>query len=231
MTSIPDFALNRTEQRTGPSMPRPGMNSAGLTRREVLQIGYSSMLGTGFAGLNGGQARAAEPPWADQPAPRPRAKSVLFLFLFGGPSQLDTFDPKPEAPAEFRGEFRPIETAVPGVQICEHLPRMAQRMNHWALVRSMTCNPNFGDHRTAVRGLLGGVDELPPGAGLAASRHDWPSWCSGVEYHHRGADGADGLPASIVLPGEVVDPATGRYPAQNGGLLGAKFDPFQIRDN
>ena len=152
----------------------------------------------------------------------------LFLFLFGGPSQLDTFDPKPEAPAEFRGDFRSIDTAVPGTQICEHLPGIAQRMNHWALVRSMTCNPNFGDHRTAVHGLLGGVDELPPGAGLAASRHDWPSWCAGVEYHRRAADG---LPSSVMLPGEVVDPATGRYPAQNGGLLGAKFDPFQVRDN
>lgn len=158
----------------------------------------------------------------------PRAKSVLFLFLFGGPSQLDTFDPKPEAPAEVRGEFHPIDTAVSGVRICEHLPLFAQRMNRWSLVRSMTCNPSFGDHRLAVHGLLGGIDELPAGAGLAASRRDWPSWCAGVE-HVRG--GAEGLPASVVLAGEVVDPATGLYPGQNGGLLGPQCDPYQIRDN
>ena len=72
----------------------------------------------------------------------------------------------------FSGEFAPIGTAVPGVQICEHLPEIARRMNHLALVRTMTCNPNFGDHRTAVHGLLGGIDELPAGATLAASRRD-----------------------------------------------------------
>lgn len=168
---------------------------------------------------------AEQPPAAHAP---PRAKSVLFLFLFGGPSHLDTFDPKPDAPAEVRGEFQTIATATSGLRICEHLPLFAQRMNRWALVRSMTCNPSFGDHRLAVHGLLGGIDELPAGAGLAASRRDWPSWCAGVEYARRGGDG---LPASVTLPGEVVDPGTGLYPGQNGGLLGPQFDPYQVRDN
>jgi hypothetical protein len=153
---------------------------------------------------------------------------VLFLFLFGGPSHLDTFDPKPDAPDECRGEFRPIDTSVSGVQICEHLPQMARRMHHWSLIRTMSCNPSFGDHRFAVQGMLGGVDETPPGAGLAASRQDWPSWCASVEYFRKSRDG---LPASVVLPGEMVDPGTGLYPAQNAGLLGAKFDPFQVRSN
>ncbi len=153
---------------------------------------------------------------------------MLFLFLFGGPSHLDTFDPKPEAAAEFRGEFAPIGTAIPGVQVCEHLPEIARRMNHLALVRSMTCNPRFGDHRMAVHGLLGGIDELPAGATLAASRRDWPCLCAGVEYAHRGNDD---LPVSVALPGEVIDPGTGRYPGQTAGLLGAKFDPFRIHDN
>jgi uncharacterized protein (DUF1501 family) len=199
-----------------------------LTRREIIEIGYSTMLGTGLAALGAGGARAAKTAGVEQAARAPRAKSVLFLFLFGGPSHLDTFDPKPEAPAEFRGEFAPIDTAVPGLQVCEHLPEIARRMNHMALVRSMTCNPSFGDHRMAVHGLLGGIDELPAGATLAASRRDWPCWCAGIEYTRRGHDG---LPASVVLPGEVIDPGTGRYPGQTAGLLGAKFDPFQIRDN
>jgi hypothetical protein len=203
-------------------MPQPASRLTKLTRRDVLEIGYSTALGTGLAALSGGRS------WGAEPAPAPRAKSVLFVFLFGGPSHLDTFDPKPQAPDEFRGEFRPIDTSVAGVQICEHLPDMAQRMQHWSLVRSMTCNPGFGDQRQAVHGLLAGVDELPPGAGLAASRRDWPSWCAGVEYTRRAGDG---LPASVVLPGEVIDPGTGLYPAQNAGLLGAKFDPFQVRSN
>jgi hypothetical protein len=195
-----------------------------LSRRRLIEVGYSTALGAGIAALSGPSASAAE----RSATLAPKAKSVLFLFLFGGPSQLDTFDLKPEAPAEIRGDFKPIATTVSGLTVCEHLPLMAQRMQHWALVRSMTCNPSFGDHRLAVHGLLGGVDDLPAGAGLAASRRDWPSWCAGVEYA-RG--GKDGLPASVVLPGEVVDPATGLYPAQNGGLLGPRCDPYHIRDN
>ncbi len=197
-------------------------NVGRLTRRNLIEVGCSTLLGLGLPSLVGRRAQAAAA------APR-RAKSVLFLFLFGGPSHLDTFDPKPEAPDECRGEFRPIDTSVGGVQICEHLPSVAARMHHWALVRSMTCNPSFGDHRFAVHGMLGGVDELPPGAGLAASRHDWPSWCAGVEYFGKRRGG--GLPASVMLPGEIVDPGTGLYPAQNGGLMGAKFDPYQVRSN
>jgi len=202
-------------------MPDSAANIGRLTRRNLLEVGCSTALGLGLSTLVAGRARVAA---------APRAKSVLFLFLFGGPSHLDTFDPKPEAPNECRGEFRPIDTTVSGVQICEHLPQMAQRMHHWSLVRSMSCNPGYGDHRFAVQGMLAGVDELPPGAGLAASRHDWPSWCAGVEYFRRSRQG-HGLPASVVLPGEILDPATGLYPAQNAGLLGAKFDPFQVRSN
>src|SRR3984957_11539963 len=212
-------------------MSAPGMaqrahfNSAAnfsrLTRRDLIQVGCSTALGLGLSTLIARESRAAQ-------STTPRAKSVLFLFLFGGPSHLDTFDPKPEAPDECRGEFHPIDTSVPGVQICEHLPRLAERMHHWALIRSMTCNPGFGDHRQAVQGLLAGVDELPPGAGVAASRHDWPSWCAGVEYFRRSRND---LPASVVLPAEILDPGTGLYPAQNAGLLGAKFDPYQVRGN
>ena len=196
-----------------------------IRRRDLLQIGYSTALGAGLASLGTRIGRAA-----DDGAARttPRAKSVLFIFLFGGPSQLETFDLKPEAPADVRGEFKPIDTSVAGLQIGEHLPALAQQMHHWSLIRTMTCNPGFGDHRLAVHGLLGGIDELPAGAGLAASRRDWPSWCAGVEYV-RGR--TEGLPASVVLPGEIVDPGTGLYPGQDGGLMGARFDPYQIRDN
>jgi Protein of unknown function (DUF1501) len=213
--------------------PESAANTGRLTRRNALEAGCSTALGLALSTLLGGRTQAAA-------SAARRAKSVLFVYLFGGPSHLDTFDLKPEAPDECRGEFRPIDTSVSGVQICEHLPLMARQMHHWALVRSMTCNPGFGDHRTAVQGLLAGVDELPPGAGLAASRRDWPSWCAAVEYFRGsrqavgsqvGGSRGGGLPASVVLPGEMVDPGTGLYPAQNAGVLGAKFDPYQIRSN
>lgn len=208
--------------------------AAKFSRRRLIEIGFSSALGATMTALPRRPTFAAEQPREGAAASPGRAKSVLFLFLFGGPSHLDTFDPKPEAPAEVRGEFQTIATATSGLRICEHLPLFAARMNRWALVRSMTCNPTFGDHRLAVHGLLGGIDELPAGAGLAASRRDWPSWCAGVKYaraskHVRG--GGDDLPASVMLPSEVVDPGTGLYPGQNGGLLGPQYDPFQIRDN
>ncbi len=214
---------NRSAQQPSDSRHDPVRR---FTRREIIEIGYSSALGAGLAALAGGRAAGAT---AGAPsAATPRAKSVLFVFLFGGPSHLDTFDMKPDAPAEIRGDFNPIATAVPGVQICEHLPEIARRMDRLALVRTMTCNPGFGDHRLAVHGLLGGIDELPAGASLAASRRDWPCWCAGLEYA-RGS--RDGLPASAVLPGDVIDPGTGLYPGQNAGLLGAKFDPFRVRAN
>jgi uncharacterized protein (DUF1501 family) len=214
--SQPAAFNDASDDRSDPSRP---------TRRRLIEIGYSTAMGASLAALLGGRARAEQNPLAPS---IPRAKSVLFLFLFGGPSHLDTFDPKPDAAAEYRGEFNPINTAISGVQICEHLPQIASRMDQLALVRSMTCNPSFGDHRMAVHGLLGGIDELPAGATLAASRRDWPCWCAGMEYLR---PGTDGLPGGVVLPGEVVDPGTGLYPGQNGGLLGAKFDPYRIKAN
>jgi hypothetical protein len=209
-----------------PQPTPPSRRSGTLTRREMIEIGYSSMLGATLASLAGRTSKAGEPSASGRRVQERPAKSVLFIFLFGGPSHLDTFDLKPEAPAEVRGEFQPIRTSVPGLQICEHLPQLAARMNQWALVRSMTCNPSFGDHRTAVHGLLGGIDQLPPGAGLAASRRDWPSYCAGAEFVGLARNG---LPAGVTLPREVIDPATGIYPGQDAGLLGSAYDPLRIR--
>src|SRR6516162_10955198 len=101
----------------------------GLTRREWLRVG-----GLGFAGLSLSdllQTRTAASPGA-------RAKSCIQLFMWGGPSQHETFDLKPNAPAGIRGEFRPIATNVPGIRICEHLPQLARQADKFCLIRSMT---------------------------------------------------------------------------------------------
>src|SRR5947208_3648494 len=89
-----------------------------------------------------------------------RAKQVIYLFLSGGLAQHDSFDLKPDAPDTIRGEFRPIATRAPGLHICEHLPLLAQRSQHWALCRSLTHPTNNHSKGHAI--MLTGRPELPP---------------------------------------------------------------------
>src|SRR5215469_11171744 len=92
-----------------------------VSRREFLRAGALSLFGLGLGGLVQGRAGADAPPR--------RARACILLFMWGGPAQQDTWDPKPQAPAEYRGEFKPIPTSVPGVQVCEHLPRLARHLD------------------------------------------------------------------------------------------------------
>src|SRR5918994_1986570 len=113
-------------------MPRPGHMSVAMhessgqyTRRAILRIG-----GAGLCGLTMPKLLAAEAGKpSTKPAIKPRAKSVIFLFQWGGPSQLDMFDMKPDAPDAIRSPFQPIATSAPGIQICHHLPEMAKHMD------------------------------------------------------------------------------------------------------
>jgi hypothetical protein len=104
--------------------PPPHAHRIGINRRELIQVGYSGLLGIGLPALLGGRAEATEAARASGRSAR-APRSVILVFLTGAPSHLDTFDPKPDAPAGIRGEFRPIPTRVPGLQVCEHLPRLA----------------------------------------------------------------------------------------------------------
>src|SRR4051812_4729423 len=99
-----------------------------LHRRELLQVGASSLLGMGLPALLAGRSASASPQ-----VERGKSRSVILVLLTGGLSHIDTLDMKPGAPAEVRGEFKPIATAVPGIWVCEHLPRLAAHMRHWAL--------------------------------------------------------------------------------------------------
>src|SRR4051794_13792091 len=107
----------------------------GVTRRELLQVGGSAVLGLSLPGLLRGRAIASGPA---------KVKSVLLLWLWGGPAHLDTFDPKPAAPAEYRGPFATIATRVTGVRFCELFPLLAARANRLAILRSMKTGSN--DH-------------------------------------------------------------------------------------
>ncbi|VTS03666.1 DUF1501 domain-containing protein [Tuwongella immobilis] len=185
------------------------------SRRDAIQAGTIGLLGLGMNHL----APLAEA--TTQPT-RARAKSVIFIFLSGGLSQHDSFDPKPDAPEEIRGEFRPIQTATPGISICEHLPKLAQRSKHWALVRSLTHSTN--DHSAGHYLMLTGKNRTPPGFNPNQPRPaDDPSIAAvaGALFPQR-----NNLPPAVVLPERLIH-RTGRViPGQFAGILGRSRDPW-----
>ena len=187
-----------------------------LTRRAVLQAGVAGFGVAELAML--GQVAAAEAP--------ANAKSVIFIFLTGGIAQHDSFDPKPDAPADIRGEFQPIATSVPGIQICEHLPLLAKRADRYALVRSMRTNSD--GHELACHMLLTGRQELPPGFSLdnIPSAFEWPSIPATITYALR--ERSTALPPAVVLPQPSVNEAGKVRPGQYAGKLGSNWDAWHL---
>ncbi|MCA9229853.1 MAG: DUF1501 domain-containing protein [Planctomycetales bacterium] len=198
--------------------------SSSLTRRELLRLGGLPLFGLSLSNLVAGRAMAKE-----EPGPRVasansfgKAKRCIFLFMWGGPSQLETWDLKPEAPSEVRGEFQPIKTKVPGIHISEHFPRLAQRTDKLCIVRSMTHTDV--NHTSATHFLLTG--QPPP-----------PTTEKSMQWPHIGATlsalgrGTGPLPALLQLrpkvPGDVprfVEQSQGQF----AGWLGAAHDPMTI---
>lgn len=189
-----------------------------VSRRHLLQIG-----GLGLAGVNLTRLLRAN---AEPAAPTPRADHCIILFLNGGPSHLDTWDMKPRAPDGIRGEFQPIDTSLPGYQICEHLPRLAAHMHRATVVRSMHHGVNNA-HAAAVyaaltghdRGELGGgaqpSDNPSPGSVLALLRPPEKAVVPHVTLPYITKEGAGGPP----------------QPGFFGGYLGRAYDPlFVLRD-
>ena len=196
------------------------------SRRVAVQAGAIGLLGLGMNHLDALRALAAPKP-ADVAKAKPgerRARSVIFIFLSGGLSQLESFDLKPEAPADIRGEFKPIATRTPGVMICEHLPRLAARSGLWSQVRSLTHSTN--DHSAGHQIMLSGRSDLPPGFDPSAPRPaDWPSMAAiaGALTRPR-----NNLPPAVVLPEKLIH-TTGRViPGQFAGEMGPTHDPWFI---
>jgi len=156
----------------------------GLTRRNFLQAGALGLGGLSLADLLRCRAQASE---GGRPASN--AKAVIYVYLWGGPSHIDTYDMKPNAPVEIRGEFNPIHTNVPGFDICEYMPLQAQIADKLALVRNLRFNPNFHDPVELFSGY-----KKPTKAGFAV-RPDFGSVVSKL----RGAAGPRQLPAYIAL--------------------------------
>ncbi|MFN4260732.1 MAG: DUF1501 domain-containing protein [Gemmataceae bacterium] len=193
--------------------------SGPITRRELLRAGA-----LGFFGLTW-------PNWLRAAARGAKAKACILVYLDGGMSHIDTLDMKPAAPAEYRGEFQPIATTIPGVQVCEHLPRLAQVLRHCALVRSMGQRGRgiIGDnHHTGAYYYLTGHVPDPSFGQLGLNRKplpdDWPFIGSVVALKKGGA-------AAIPLIGLPDRAHSAQYirAGQFGGQLGSAYDPFLVQ--
>lgn len=194
--------------------PARHRHTVGVTRRELLQVGYSGLLGVGLPSLLTQRAAGGN-------APR-TPKSVVIVFLTGAPSHVDTFDMKPEAPPEVRGEFNAVASSLAGFAVSEHLPRLGARAHKYAVVRSLSHREN--NHLVATHHLLTGHPQ--PGAFFdkIASRDDWPAYSSGLAYLR---PRRDGIPSGVNLPTFLMEgPLV--WPGQHAGFLGPKYDPWQI---
>jgi hypothetical protein len=185
------------------------VNCAGMSRRDSLKLGLGGMLGAGFVDLLRGRSLASETGAA--PA---KAKSCILIWLDGGPTHYETFDPKPEAPAEIRGEFKPIPTNVAGIEVCESVPELARIADKYALIRSV-CHEQ-GNHGAGNHYMMTGAPtRVPVGCGAFVSFH--PSMGS-FTAHERGHK--NGLPAYFSMPSMT----------RSGGpnFLGAQYAPFEV---
>ena len=176
-----------------------------MNRRDFLHLGVIAGLGLSLADLLRLQSTRAAGAGLGS---RPKAVSCVLIWLDGGPSHLDTFDPKPNAPAEVRGDFKPIGTSVGGIQICEHLPRTARVMGDVALVRSLT--HELGNHDTGSRFLLTGHRPMPA--------TEYPSLGSIVAREADGSGAA--LPPYVAIPAAVE--------AAGSGYLPGAYSPFAV---
>ena len=192
-----------------------------LTRRQSIQAGSIGLLGLGInhlTGLRQTQAAGGVPPAG-------KAKSCIFIFLSGGLAQQESFDMKPSAPDDVRGEFRPIATRTPGLQICEHLPLLAQRSESWSLCRSLTHGSN--EHSAAHHIMLTGRSALPTGfSPNQPSRTDHPAIAA---VAGRATRARNNLPPAVVLPERLVHSSGRVIPGQHAGAMGPQHDPWMVQ--
>ncbi len=190
-----------------------GRRCDGITRRDSLQLGLGALLGTGLVdGL-----RAVGETRPEGSGPVATAQRCILIWMDGGPTHFETFDPKPDAPLEFRGEFSAIDTAVSGVQFSEHMVKLAASLNDFAMIRSI--RHDQGNHGAGNHYMMTGAPpRIPVGCGAFVSFH--PSLGS-VAAKELGRD--NGLPPYFSMP-EM---------SRSGGpsFLGAKYAPFVVDDD
>jgi len=198
-----------------------------IDRRAFLVAGGLSSLGTSLTG----PALALEADSGDAAGSGRRkiAKSAIMIWLSGGASHIDTWDMKPDAPLDYRGEFNPVSTTVPGLDLCEHLPHLARQAHHLAIVRSLgDFHRGTGDHHAGYYTNLTGHSPDPTFHRLLNARTpystDWPSMASVVAMKR---PAHPSLPNAITLPQKEGAPEYTR-PGQFGARLGIEFDPLFV---
>jgi hypothetical protein len=185
----------------------------GVTRRNFLQVGATGLAGMSLPSLLAMQAAGA----VDER--QAKIRNCITIFLVGSPGHIDTWDMKPDAPAEVRGKYAPISTNVPGIQICEHFPLMARMMDKVALIRSLHYNTG-SSHENGQRWMMTGhdfnADSMKPHAGSVVSR------MFGQKSE---------LPANVVLPGPIGNTGAGPLHGQTAAYLGSAHEPFFLNSD
>jgi hypothetical protein len=187
-----------------------------ITRRSVLSVGSLGVVGLSLADLFKMQSAAA----SEKP---PRAKSIILLWLWGGPSHVDTFDMKPKAPSQYRGPYVPISTSVPGTHICELLPQLARRADRYTIIRSLNCSSN--DH--GIAGTIGLTGSQAGGASLGGKTEPGALRPAHGAIVSKILGFEPTMPRFITLGGRLHQ---GKRPimGEGGSGLGSVHDPFRL---
>jgi hypothetical protein len=157
-------------------------------------------------------------------SPRRRARSCIYIFLWGGPPQQDLWDMKPESPLGIRSLFQPIRTAVPGINICDQMPLLAQQMDKVAVVRSVSHGSNV--HEPSVYHMLTGRQNPSLVAPRnARSRTDFPNFAAVQSYYSAPGN----LPAAVTIPRPIGHDGV-TYAGTHAGFLGPRYDPMELRE-
>jgi uncharacterized protein (DUF1501 family) len=192
----------------------------GLNRRDWLRVG-----GLGALGLSLPALLASRPAQARESEALGKAKACIVLFLVGGPPQHETWDPKPDAPAEIRGDLKTIHSSIPGLRVGELMPRVARQAHRCAILRAVSTNDNA--HSTSGYWMLTGMPHVPmqvENTKLGAP-NDWP--CFGaIVQRLRGNRGP--LPAAITIPEHIWNTGRIDWPGQNAGRIGRVHDPWLL---
>ncbi len=186
-----------------------------LTRRQILAASAASGIHIGWPGPVAASSKRMG---------IPRAKSVIVVFLNGGASQLETFDPKPDAPREIRGEFEAIASAVPGNFVSEHLPRLARLADRYTIVRSMSHDDL--DHGSATYLALTGRYHARKSSNPLPTPEDIPTFGAAIK---RVMGPSRSIDSAVTVNGPALTPEL-PAPGQNAGVLGREFDPFLVGD-
>jgi hypothetical protein len=197
----------------------------GLSRREWLRVGGLSAFGLSLAGLQQAQADQRPQLTSELVSSFGKAKRCIVLFLLGGPPQHETWDPKPDAPVEIRGEFGTIPTATPGLHVGELMPQTAKLTERIAVLRAMSTNDNA--HSSSGYWMLTGRPHAPMNNenALPGAPNDWPTMAS-VVRHLKGD--RTSLPGGVRLPEHIWNTGNIVWPGQDAGWLGDSADPWLL---